>query len=301
MTTVADPTTGPTTDLAADAAAADLASPAAAVASAEPARLAEWWRDTRVFAGRNLQHIRQIPEKLLDVTVQPLMFVLLFSYVMGGAIAVQGGNYREYLIGGILLQSLAFGMAGPAVSMATDLTEGVVDRFRSLPTSRAAYLSGHVLAELAGMVLAVTVLLGAGLAVGWRAHTDALHIATALGLLLLFAAAMTWTGTLIGLSVRSADAVMGIAFTAVFPLTFVSNAFVPLETLPTVLQHVAVWNPVSVLVAAVRELFGNPEAPVPIDTWPMQHPVAAGFAYCVVILAIAVPLTLRKYRSRTSD
>src|SRR5215204_7424173 len=118
--------------------------------------------DTWVFARRNLQHIRQIPEKLLDVTVQPLMFVLLFSYVMGGAIAVDGGNYREYLIGGILLQSLAFGMAGPAVSMSTDLNEGVVDRFRSLPTSRSAYLSGHVLAELAGMVVAITVLLGAG-------------------------------------------------------------------------------------------------------------------------------------------
>ena len=288
MTAIADPMT-------------DVAVPAAAVAHHEPARLAEWWRDTRVFAGRNLQHIRQIPEKLLDVTVQPLMFVLLFAYVMGGAIAVDGGNYREYLIGGILLQSIAFGMAGPAVSIATDLTEGVVDRFRSLPTSRAAYLSGHVLSELGGMVVAITILLGAGLLVGWRTHTDALHIATAVGLLLLFAFAMTWTGTLIGLSVRSPDAVMGIAFTSVFPLTFISNAFVPLETLPTVLQHVAEWNPVSVLVAAVRELFGNPVTPVPHETWPMENPVLAGFLYCLVILAVAVPLTLRKYRGRTSD
>jgi len=279
-----------------------LGVPAAAVDTHdEAARLAEWWRDTRVFAGRNIQHIRQIPEKLLDVTVQPLMFVLLFSYVMGGAIAVDGGNYREYLIGGILLQSLAFGMAGPAVSMSTDLNEGVVDRFRSLPTSRSAYLSGHVLAELAGMVVAITVLLGAGLLVGWRTHTDLARIATALVLLLAFAAAMTWVGTLIGLSVRSPDAVMGIAFTTVFPLTFVSNAFVPLETLPTVLQHVAEWNPVSVLVAAARELFGNPVTPVPHHTWPMDNPVLAGFIYCAVILAAAVPLTLRKYRSRTAD
>jgi ABC transporter DrrB family efflux protein len=276
------------------------AATAVGTAAAAPA-LAAWWRDTRVFAGRNLAHIRQIPEKLFDVTVQPLMFVLLFAYVFGGAIAVEGGNYREYLIGGILLQSLAFGMTGPATSIATDLTEGVIDRFRSLPASRAAYLSGHVLAELAGMVLAIAVLLGAGLLVGWRTHTDALHVGTALVLLLAFASAMTWVGTLIGLSVRSPDAVMGVGFTVVFPLTFLSNAFVPIGTLPTVLQHIASWNPVSVLVAAVRELFGNPTAPVAQDTWPMDHPVAAGFAYCAVILAIAVPLALRRYRARTAD
>jgi ABC transporter DrrB family efflux protein len=274
----------------------------AATTPAPPApALSTWWRDTRVFAGRNLAHIRQIPEKLLDVTVQPLMFVLLFSYVFGGAIAVDGGNYREYLIGGILLQSLAFGMTGPATSIATDLTEGVIDRFRSLPASRAAYLSGHVLAELLGMVVAITVLLGAGLVVGWRTHTDALHVGTALALLLAFAMAMTWVGTLIGLSVRSPDAVMGVGFTVVFPLTFLSNAFVPLGTLPTVLQHIAAWNPVSVLVAAVRELFGNPPGTVAQHSWPIDHPVAAGFAYCAVILAVAVPLALRRYRARTAD
>ena len=125
-----------------------------------------------VFARRNIEHIRQIPEKLLDVTMQPLMFVLLFAYVFGGAIAVQGGNYREYLIGGILIQSLAFGMIGPATSIATDLTEGVIDRFRSLPVRRTAYLLGHYLAELAGMVLSIVLLLTAGFVVGWRTHTD---------------------------------------------------------------------------------------------------------------------------------
>src|SRR5262245_46047682 len=110
--------------------------------------VATWWSDTKVFARRNVEHIRQVPEKLLDVTLQPLMFVLLFAYVFGGAIAIQGGSYREYIIGGILVQSLAFGLVGPGTSIATDLTEGVVDRFRSLPVSRTAYLSGHLLAEL---------------------------------------------------------------------------------------------------------------------------------------------------------
>ena len=125
--------------------------------------LATLWSDTMVYAARNIAHIRQIPEKLLDVTLQPLMFVLLFAYVFGGAIAVSGGNYREYVIAGILMQSLAFGMTGPATAIATDLTEGVIDRFRSLPASRAAYLLGHYVAELAGMVLSIVVLLGAGL------------------------------------------------------------------------------------------------------------------------------------------
>ncbi|MGZ4758455.1 MAG: ABC transporter permease, partial [Acidimicrobiales bacterium] len=130
--------------------------------------LATLWSDTMVYASRNIAHIRQIPEKLLDVTLQPLMFVLLFAYVFGGAIAVSGGSYREYVIAGILMQSLAFGLTGPATAISTDLTEGVIDRFRSLPASRTAYLFGHYLAELGGLVLSIVVLLGAGLLVGWR-------------------------------------------------------------------------------------------------------------------------------------
>jgi ABC-2 type transport system permease protein len=259
-----------------------------------------WWSDTLVFTGRHLQHIRQIPEKLLDVTVQPLMFVLLFAYVFGGAIDV-GGSYREYLIGGILVQSIAFGMVGPATSIATDRTEGVIDRFRSLPAARSAYLSGHFLAEWIGMGLAMVILLGSGLLVGWRAHAPVADVATAILLLGLFSAAMVWIGTLLGLLVRTPDAVMGVAFTVVFPLTFVSNAFVPIDSMPPLLEHVAAWNPVSVLVAAVRDLFGNPSAPSDVHSWPLEHAVAAGFAYCAVMLVLAVPLALRRYRARTAD
>jgi ABC-2 type transport system permease protein len=264
-------------------------------------RLAAWWSDSLVFAGRNIEHIRQIPEKLLDVTLQPLMFVLLFAYVFGGAIHVGGGNYREYIIAGILIQSLAFGLTGPATAIATDLTEGVIDRFRSLPASRVAYVSGHYFAEVAGMGLSIVVLLGSGLIVGWRAHTDFLHITTAIALLFAFASAMIWVGTWIGLKVRSADAVMGVGFVAVFPLTFLSNAFVPIATLPEPLQWIAAWNPISVMVAAVRELFGNPLSPISKHTWPLEHPVPAAFLYCALIIAITVPASLRRYRARTSD
>jgi ABC-2 type transport system permease protein len=259
------------------------------------------WRDSLVFARRNLEHIRQIPEKLLDVTAQPLMFVLLFAYVFGGAIAVKGGNYREYLIGGILIQSLTFGLVGPATAIATDLTEGVIDRFRSLPPTRMAYLLGHYLAELAGLVLSIVVLLGAGLVVGWRPHTSIAEFAAAILLLLVFSSAMVWVGTWIGLIVRSPDAVMGVAFMLVFPLTFLSSAFVPINSLPNVLQWIATLNPISVIVAAVRTLFGNPLAPVTKHVWPIDHPVPAACLYCLVILAVAVPFALRRYRARTSD
>jgi ABC-2 type transport system permease protein len=256
--------------------------------------------DTLVFARRNVEHIRQIPEKLFDVTLQPIMFVLLFAYVFGGAIDV-GGNYREYLIGGILVQSLAFGLLGPGVSIATDLTEGVIDRFRTLPSSRAAYLLGHYVAELAGMVLAIAVLLGTGLLVGWRAHGGVVDLVGALFLLVVFASAMIWLGTLLGMLVRSSDAVQGVAFVVVFPLTFLSNAFVPLESLPDVLQTVAAWNPVSVMVQAIRDLFGNPTAPLADHVWPLEHAVPVAMLVCVAVLAVAVPLTLRRFRIRTMD
>ena len=276
-------------------------SPATTYAPVRSSRLAAWWSETSVFASRNIEHIRQIPEKLLDVTLQPLMFVLLFSYVFGGAIHVPGGTYRSYIIGGILIQSLGFGMVGPATTIATDLTEGVIDRFRSLPTARSAYLAGHYLSELAGLVLSIVILLGAGLLVGWRTSAAFSHVGLALVLLLAFASAMIWTGTWLGLLVRTPDSVMGVAFTVIFPLTFLSNAFVPINSLPSALQWVAAWNPISVVVSAVRELFGNPVAPVVRHTWPLDHPVAAAFAYCTLILALAVPAALRRYRARTTD
>jgi ABC-2 type transport system permease protein len=257
--------------------------------------------DSLVFARRSLAHVRQIPEKLIDVTLQPLMFVLLFAYFFGGVIAIPGGNYKEYLIGGILVQSIAFGIMGPANSIATDLTEGIVDRFRSLPASRAAYLGGHMIAELAAMILAITVMAVTGLIVGWRIDAGFLSAIAGFGLLVLFAFAMLWVGTLLGVTARSTDAVTGALFMTVFPLTFLSNAFVPAGGLPDGLQAVAEWNPVSVMVAAVRTLFGNPTALPPDAAWPLAHPVPSALVGCALILAAAVPLTLWRFRVRTTD
>jgi ABC-2 type transport system permease protein len=266
-----------------------------------PAARVRWHlSDSLVIAQRSLAHVRQIPEKLIDVTVQPLMFVLLFAYVFGGAIAIPDGSYHEYLIGGILVQTIAFGIMGTATSMATDITEGIIDRFRSLPMSRSAFLSGHLIAELAAATLALAVLMASGLVVGWRIHTDLTHALAGCGLLLLFTFAMLWVGTLLGVVARSPDAVTGIAFITIFPITFLSNAFVPAGGLPAGLQAVAEWNPVSAVVAAVRTLFGNPTALPPDAAWPLQHPVLSAVGWCLLVLAVAVPLTLWRYRARTT-
>ena len=256
--------------------------------------------DSLALARRNLEHVRQIPEKLLDVTLQPVMFTLLFAYVFGNVIHVPGGSYREYIIGGVLVQTLAFGIMGPATSIATDLTEGIVDRFRSLPMSRSAYLLGHLIAEMASITVGIIVLSVSGLVVGWRIHTDLPHAIAGYALLLLFAFAMLWLGTLLGILVRSPDAAQGVVFIAVFPLTFLANTFVPLAGLPHVLRVFASYNPISAVVAATRSLFGNPVATPAHASWPLEHPVLSAFGWCIVIIAVTAPLTILRYRSRTT-
>jgi ABC-2 type transport system permease protein len=261
-------------------------------------RLRWFVSDTLVIASRSAAHIRQIPEKLFDVTLQPLMFVLLFAYVFGGAIHIEGGSYREYLVGGILVQTIFFGMMGPGISMATDLKEGVLERFRTLPMSRPAFLFGHLTAEVSAMVLALVIMTISGLIVGWGISAGFASAVAGYGLLLLIAALSLWLGTLLGIVARSPDAVQGVAFLVIFPLTFLSSAFVGTGTLPDGLRQVAEYNPISAMAGAVRTLFGNPTA-IPADAvWPLAHPVLASVLWCVAGLAVVVPITLRLYRRR---
>jgi len=257
--------------------------------------------DSLVLARRNLEHIRQIPEKLMDVTLQPLMFVLLFGYVFGGVIAVPGGHYREYLIGGVLVQTIAFGMIGPATALATDLTEGVVDRFRSLPIAPSSFLLGHMLAALLATALGIVVLSLGGLLVGWHIHASPVQAAGGYGLLLLFAFTMLWVGAFVGVSVRSPDAVQGIAFLLVFPLTFMASTFVPIAGLGGALRDIADYNPISTLAVATRTLFGNPTALPAHESWPLAHPVVASVAWCLLLMLAAIPLTARRYAAKTAD
>jgi ABC-2 type transport system permease protein len=264
------------------------------------ARLRWQLADTLVLARRNLAHVRQIPEKLIDVTLQPLMFVVLFAYVFGNVIHVPGGSYHEYLFGGIAVQTMVFGLMGPGTAIATDLREGIVDRFRSLPMSRSAYLVGHFVAELSAAMLAILVLSVSGLIIGWGIHTDVLHAIGGYALLILLAAAMIWIGTFLGVVARSPDAVQGVVFVVVFPLTFIASAFVPLAGLPSVPRTIGEYNPVSVFAAAVRTLFGNPTAVPHGAPWPLQHPALASLLWCIGLLAVFVPATLAAYRSRTA-
>ena len=253
--------------------------PTVAARRRDRGRLAHAGGATRcVFAGRNIEHIRQIPEKLLDVTLQPLMFVLLFAYVFGGAIAVERRQLPR-----VPHRRHPHAVAGVRHDRPGDRDRHRPHRRRDRPVPLAAgdavarTCSGHYLAELAGMVLSIVVLLGAGLDRRLaRPHRRRSTSPARVLLLLLFASAMIWIGTWIGLMVRSPDAVMGVGFIVVFPLTFLSSAFVPIDSLPTALQWIASWNPVSVMVGGVRELFGNPIAPVTEHTWPLEHPVAGG-------------------------
>jgi ABC-2 type transport system permease protein len=262
--------------------------------------------DGMVVAKRNLIQIKRIPDLLIWTTLQPIMFVLLFAYVFGGAIDVPGLNYREFLIAGIFVQTVAFGSSLTAVGLAADLQKGVIDRFRSLPMARSAVLVGRTTSDLANNVLVVIVMTLCGLLVGWRIRDGVLNAIAGFVILFAFAYAMSWVAATIGLAAKTVEVAQSAGFIWLFPLTFLSNAFVPLESLPSGLQPVAEWNPISAMVAACRQLWGNvapagvPGAPGTSDAWPMQNPEIVAVGWIVLLLVIFVPLSIRKYRQAAS-
>jgi ABC-2 type transport system permease protein len=253
--------------------------------------------DGLVMAKRNLIKVKRIPDLLIFTTIQPVMFVLLFAYVFGGAIHPKGVNYREYLMAGIFTQTVAFGSAITAIGLADDLQKGIIDRFRSLPMARSAVLVGRTTSDLFNNVVVMIVMSICGLLVGWRIHRGFGYALGAYGIMFAFAFAMSWVSATIGLSVRSVEVAQSAGFIWLFPLTFMSNAFVPTDTLPGWLQAVANWNPMSAVVAAARSLFGNQgTAPIP-NAWSMQHPELTALGWSLLLLVIFIPLSVRKYRA----
>lgn len=256
--------------------------------------------DVWVLVKRSLERIRREPETLSDVTIQPVIFVLMFTYVFGGAIGGSRGlNYHEYLIGGMLAMGLAQTAPGTAVGVVSDMSTGLIDRFRSLPMSRSAVLVARSIADLLTQVLGALVVVGVGLAIGWRVHTNALDVIAAFGLALLFGYAFTWAGACLGMVLRSPEAAQQTGFIIFLPLTFISNAFVPTQTMPGWLQAVANWNPMSALAAAGRHLFGNPDPAASLQSWPMQHPELAVACWSIALLAIFAPLAVQIYRRKS--
>jgi ABC-2 type transport system permease protein len=253
-------------------------------------------RETLLLAERSLRHIPRVPEKLADATIMPIVFIFTFAYVFGSAITVPGGgDYHEYLIGGMFAQGAFQPLQGLAVGVAEDMRTGLVDRLRVLPIGRAAFLTGRNLADLAERVLGSVVFILLGLIVGWRVHTDVWHFLAAFALIQAFAFACSWVGTWVGLIARSGEGAQQMLFMVIFPLMFVSGTFVPIGGMPAVLRTIAEWNPLTAAATACRELFGNPTGAVP-DVWSLQHPVITTLIWCAAITALFMPLAIRRYR-----
>ena len=254
-----------------------------------PSRIVRAVTDAPVLSKRSLLHIPRIPELLVFATIQPVMFVLLFRYVFGGAIAVQGTSYVNYLMSGIFVQTVAFGAMTTGIGLAEDLQRGMIDRFRSLPMSRSAVLTGRTMADLVRNAFVVMVILGVGVAVGFRPHGSPLGWVAAAGLLLLLSFSFSWIGATLALFVRSAEAMQSAGFIWLFPLTFASSAFVQTSTMPGWLQAFANNQPITRIIDAVRGLtlgqaVGN-------DGW-------IALAWCTGILVVFSFLAVSTYRRK---
>lgn len=259
--------------------------------------------DSLTVTKRNVIKIKRVPDVLIFSTLSPIMFVLLFAYIFGTAIKVQGleGGYREYLIAGIFAQTVVFGSTFTGLSLAEDMQKGIIDRFRSLPMAPSSVLIGRTVSDVVINIVSLVVMSLTGLVVGWRIRGSFLDAVLAYALLLLFAYAISWIMAVVGLIVRTPEVFNNASFMVIFPLTFLANTFVPLNDLPTVLRIFAEWNPVSALTQATRELFGNTSPLADTSTaWSMRHPVATTLLWVVLILAVFVPLALRQYRRTVS-
>lgn len=273
----------------------------ASTGGAAPRREASFARQVATLVRRNLIHIKRQPEMLTDVTIQPVMFVLLFAYVFGGSINIPGGSYREWLLPGIMAQTMAFSSFIVAIGLTSDLSKGVVDRLRTLPIARSSVLVARSLSSLLHSSIGVVVMSLTGLVVGWRIHEGLLRGLAAYGLLLLFGFSMIWVGIFVGSKMGSVEAVNGVMFSTMFPITFMANTFAPPEGMPSFVRTIAEWNPLSALVQAMRELWGNQGSfPAP-EAWPLQHAIVVSIGWSVLISLIFAPLALRAFQARTRD
>ncbi|MEV6628083.1 ABC transporter permease [Amycolatopsis sp. NPDC051106] len=253
--------------------------------------------DGGIITWRNLMNVRRNPDWLMAATLQPIMFVLLFAYVFGNAIGGESGGaaYREFLIAGIFAQTVAFNSAFTVIGFANDLQKGIIDRFRSLPMSRIAVILGRTTSDLVVSVVALVVMSLCGLIVGWRIRGSFWDALLGYLVMLMFAWALSWVGALIGLAARSVEVAQSLGLVWMFPLSFISSAFVPTQTLPAFLKAIADWNPFTAVINATRDLFGNRFGPAP-SGWPAENAALYAILCCVAIIAVFAPLATAKYR-----
>ena len=263
--------------------------------------LGRLFSDGWVTTKRNLIKIIRVPDILFFTLLQPIMFVLLFTYVYGGVVDIPGSSYAEFLMAGIFAQTVVFGSTFSGSAMAQDLKDGIIDRFRTLPMNPAAVLIGRTNGDMFINAASMAVMMLTGFIVGWRVRSSVGEAVLAVGLILLFAYAFSWVMSYVGMSVRSPEIINNVSFLILFPITFISNAFVPSSTLPGPLRVFAEWNPVSALVQSSRELFGNVAPGLPVgDAWTAQNPLATVLIGVAVMLAVFVPLSVRKFAQISS-
>jgi ABC transporter DrrB family efflux protein len=256
-----------------------------------PHRSAFGWAvaDTRTIAWRNLVTLRRLPQLLVFATIQPVIFVLMFRYVFGGAIHVKNFPYVDYLMPGVFAQTVAFGAIQTGVGLAEDLHQGLIERFRSLPMARSAVLAGRTLADLVRNVFVVLLMLAIGYLVGFRIHTNLLGLIAGVGMILLFGFSLTWIFAIIGLSTSNAETAQAASFPILAPLVFASSAFVPVNTMPGWLQAFAKNQPVSIAIDAVRSLVLGGQ-------YASTGKVLGSLAWSIGIIAVFAPLAVRRYR-----
>ena len=269
--------------------------------SAGPPTGPSFGRQVSALVRRNLLHIRRQPENLTDVTIQPVMFVLLFAFVFGGAISVAGGDYREWLLPGIMAQTMAFSSFVVASGLCNDLNKGIIDRFRTLPIQRASILIARSASSLIHSSIGVVVMSLTGLVAGWRIRSGLLDAVLGYLILLGFGFVMIWIGIVVGSRLKTIEAVNGAMFTTIFPITFLANTFAPPESMPEWLRVFAEWNPISSVVQAMRQLWGN-APPVGQDAaLPLQHPVLASLLWIVGLTVLIAPIAVKAFDARTRD
>jgi ABC transporter DrrB family efflux protein len=286
------------------AAVMDHVADPAAIAGADPSlarRAGSWLGDVVVLTRRNLVHVRREPAQMSDATVQPVLFTVLFVYIFGGSMVLPGGGaYKQFAIGGLIVMNLTTSAMGTAVGLSSDLSTGVMNRFRTLPMARSAVLAGRTTADVLSSLLCSSIVVLTGLAIGWRPDGLA-GVLAGVGLAILFAYALSWFTACIGLLTTGAESAQAVGLVILFPVAFLSSCLAPTQGLPGWMQGIADWNPVSAVAASCRELFGDPNPAKLGDAFPAQHPVLMTLAWSLLIIAVCAPYASYLLRKRTTD